>query len=197
MGVSAQIGSIAPLDVGVSGCSVGVVEAGLSWPGRDPRSKPMLTAFRGASTHSLDDKARLIVPKRFLEQLPPVESNLVLTASRDGCLLLLEKSSFEAISARIGDDPLDNDRINRDLRRLFLGHAEDVKPDRAGRIVIPKQLQRFMGVSGSKDGKEMVVVGTGRSIELWNPERWLEAMSGASSKSSSFESKDAVGSPAE
>lgn len=156
----------------------------------------MTTAFRGASTHSLDDKARLIVPKRFLEQLPVAENNLVLTASRDGCLLLLEKKAFEQISAQIGDDPLDNDRVNRDLRRLFLGHAEDVKPDRAGRIVIPKQLQKFMGIGGEQDGKEMVVVGTGSSIELWNPEKWLGAMTDASSVSGSF-ATDVVGSSTE
>ena len=36
--------------------------------------------FRGASTHTLDDKARLIVPKRFMDRLPKVDNNFVLTA---------------------------------------------------------------------------------------------------------------------
>jgi len=140
----------------------------------------MVTTFRGASTHSLDDKARLIVPKRLLDQLPPVDNKFVLTASQDGCLLLLDQKSFEEISQRLGDDPLDSNRTNRDLRRLFLGHAEDVKPDRAGRIVLPEVLRSYMGLGTSED---VVVVGTGRSIELWAADRWQETMAGAGSGS--------------
>ncbi len=139
--------------------------------------------FRGASTHSLDDKARLIVPKRFLDQLPPVETKFVLTASPDGCLLLLDQGSFEKISGEIGDEPLDRNKENRGLRRLILGHAEDVKPDRAGRILIPEVLRQYMGTG---EGKEVVVVGTGRSIELWAPGRWREEMSGVGNVTSSF-----------
>ena len=107
--------------------------------------------FRGASTHSLDDKARLIVPKRFLDQLPPVETKFVLTASPDGCLLLLDQGSFEKISGEIGDEPLDRNKENRGLRRLILGHAEDVKPDRAGRILIPEVLRQYMGTGEGKE----------------------------------------------
>ncbi len=151
----------------------------------------MVMTFRGASTHSLDDKARLIVPKRLLDQLPPVDNKFVLTASQDGCLLLLDQKSFEEISQRIGDDPLDSNRTNRDLRRLFLGHAEDVKPDRAGRIVLPEVLRSYMGLGTSKD---VVVVGTGRSVELWAADRWRDAMAGAGS--SSLQGDATVGSTA-
>ncbi len=151
----------------------------------------MVSTFRGASSHSLDDKARLIVPKRLLDQLPPVDNKFILTASQDGCLLLLDQKSFEEISQRIGDDPLDSDRLNRDLRRLFLGHAEDVKPDRAGRIVLPEVLRSYMGLGKNKD---VVVVGTGRSIELWAPEKWQAAMAGAGS--SSLQGDATVGSTA-
>jgi MraZ protein len=141
-------------------------------------------AFRGASTHSLDDKARLIVPKRFLDLLPPVDSTFVLTASPDGCLLLLDQGAFERISNEIGDDPLDRDKAKRGLRRLILGHAEEVTPDRAGRIVIPEVLRQFMGARA--DDKDVVVVGTGSSIELWAPARWHGAMAAAGTDFSSF-----------
>jgi MraZ protein len=129
-------------------------------------------AFRGASAHSLDDKARLIVPKRFLDRLPPVETNFVLTASPDGCLLLLDQKSFEEIAVQLGGDPLDRSKQNRGLRRLILGHAEDVKPDKTGRILIPEVLRGFMGLGDSRD---VVVVGTGNAIELWAPDRWNRA----------------------
>ncbi|MGA1204084.1 MAG: division/cell wall cluster transcriptional repressor MraZ [Planctomycetota bacterium] len=137
-------------------------------------------AFRGASTHSLDDKSRLIVPKRILDRLPRVETNFVLTASPDGCLLLLDQRSFEEVSGQIGGSLLDRNPENRGLNRLLLGHAEDVSPDRAGRILIPEVLRHYAGIG---DAREVVVVGAGTWIELWAPDRWFRALDGASSSS--------------
>lgn len=144
-------------------------------------------SFRGASTHSLDEKSRLIVPRRFQETLTPEsDTNYVLTASPDGCLLLLDEASFGQIRHRLGDDPLDRDRRTRGLRRLLLGHAEDVRPDKAGRIVIPETLRHFMGL-GSGLSKEVVVVGTGSAIELWATDRWNRALTADSSSLSETE----------
>ncbi len=150
----------------------------------------MPVAFRGASNHSLDDKSRLIVPKRFLDQLPLVEREMVLTASQDGCLLLLEKRAFEQVAESIGKEPLDEDPEQRGRRRFVLGHAEDVKPDKAGRIVIPRVLQAYAGLGKPADGSEMMLVGTGSSIELWAPERWHKVLSRFGE--SSFKPQEAV-----
>lgn len=143
-------------------------------------------AFRGASTHSLDDKSRLIVPKRILDRLPRVETNFVLTASPDGCLLLLDQRSFEEISAQIGGTLLDRNPENRGLNRLLLGHAEDVQPDKAGRILIPEVLRNYLGIGAER---EVVVVGAGAWIELWAPDRWYRSLEGAASGSLSSETK--------
>ena len=131
-------------------------------------------AFRGASTHSLDDKARLIVPKRFLERLPAIEADFVLTASPDGCLLLLDRQSFEDLTRDIGGSVLEQDARPRDLRRLLLGHAEDVRPDKAGRILIPEALRQYLGLG--KEDREVVVVGAGDWIELWKHDRWVTSL---------------------
>lgn len=137
-------------------------------------------AFRGASTHSLDDKSRLIVPKRLLDRLPRAETNFVLTASPDGCLLMLDQRAFEEISGQIGGSLLDRNPENRGLSRLLLGHAEDVTPDKAGRILIPEVLRNYAGIGADR---EVVVVGAGSWIELWAPDRWYRALEGASSGS--------------
>jgi MraZ protein len=142
--------------------------------------------FRGASTHSLDDKSRLIVPKRILDRLPKVETNFVLTASPDGCLLLLDQRSFERISGQIGGSLLDRNPGNRGLNRLLLGHAEDVTPDKSGRILIPEVLRRYAGI-GAERG--VVVVGAGQWIELWEPGRWDRSLGDVSASSLSDEQK--------
>lgn len=143
-------------------------------------------AFRGASTHSLDDKSRLIVPKRILDRLPAVETNFVLTASPDGCLLLLDQRSFEEISGQIGGSLLDRNPGNRGLNRLLLGHAEDVSPDKAGRILIPEVLRRYAGIEAES---RVVVVGAGAWIELWAPDRWYRSLEGVTSRSLTDETK--------
>jgi MraZ protein len=144
----------------------------------------MVTTFRGASTHTLDDKARLIVPKRFLDKLSAEDTNFVLTASQDECLLLIDKPSFEERSKSIAVDPLADDSQLRSKVRRFLGHAEDVKPDRSGRIVISEFLRRYMGLSSSD--RQVVLVGTGSAIEMWSAGRWQASMAQSGSGSSSL-----------
>lgn len=137
--------------------------------------------LRGASTHSLDDKGRLNVPKRLLDQLQEVESNFILTASPDGCLLLVDPVQFGSMLERFAGGPLDQDASARNLRRLVLGHAVDVKPDSAGRILVPETLRQFMGLGVST--KEVVVVGAGEWVELWQPSRWSDSLAATRSLS--------------
>ena len=159
--------------------------AGISPP---PQTRAMVAisgpAFRGASKHSLDDKSRLIVPKRILERLPPVKTNFVLTASPDGCLLLLDQESFESITSQVGGSILDRDPENRGLQRLLLGHAEEVQPDKAGRILIPAVLRNYLGLGADR---EVVVVGAGGWVEFWAQDRWYRALGGSPSGSLSDE----------
>lgn len=124
--------------------------------------------------HTLDDKARLIVPKRFTERLPAVSTEFVLTASQDRCLLLLPKSAFDAKASEFDIDPLGGEADRRSRLRRFLGHAEDVKPDKAGRITISEPLRAYMGLD--KDDKQVVVVGMGGLIELWSAGGWTRSM---------------------
>lgn len=142
--------------------------------------------FRGASTHTLDDKARLIVPKRFMDRLPKVDNNFVLTASQDKCLLLLSKGAFDAKASDFEIDPLGVDSGHRAKLRRFLGHAEDVKPDRAGRIVISEALRAYMGL-GSGDKQQVVVVGMGGMIELWAADQWRAQITDSASDPGSLE----------
>ncbi|MBK8975354.1 MAG: hypothetical protein IPM29_05475 [Planctomycetes bacterium] len=139
----------------------------------------------GASTHTLDDKYRLIIAKRHVDVLGPDASDFVLTAHPDGCLLLMDGRSFRELSDRIGGDLLDQVARERDVRRMLLGHAEEVKPDKTGRLLIPETLRGFLGLG--EDSKEVVAVGSGDWIELWHPRQWLERRNRAVSGSLSSE----------
>ena len=78
------------------------------------------------------------------------------------------------------------------MRRIFLGHAEQVQPDRSNRISIAEGLREFAGFG---DSKEVVLVGTGQSFEIWAKTRWDATLADAIS-SYEFSENDLVGSTA-
>ena len=78
------------------------------------------------------------------------------------------------------------------MRRLFLGHAEQVKPDRSNRISIAEGLREYAGLS---EKSEAVLVGTGESFEIWSKSNWDAALADAKS-SYEFSDNDLVGSTA-
>ncbi len=54
-------------------------------------------------------------------------------------------------------------RNGRVMRRAFFSGAYQAELDRQGRVLIPPVLRQFAGLDG-----QVVVVGTGEGIEIWN-----------------------------
>jgi transcriptional regulator MraZ len=150
-----------------------------------------MATFLGRSTHTLDDKGRLILPKRLLHELAPKDRKFTLTAGPDGNLLLLDEAAWAVVAARTSGDVLGN-KAQRSMRRIFLGHAEKVEPDRSNRISIAEGLREFAGLGDSKD---VVLVGTGQNFEIWAKRRWESALADALSIYE-FSDNDLVGSTA-
>ncbi|MEO0478708.1 MAG: cell division/cell wall cluster transcriptional repressor MraZ [Planctomycetota bacterium] len=131
---------------------------------------PMM--FRGASTHSLDDKSRLNVPKRFKDTLMEGSAEFVLTASPDGCLLLTTTDQLASWAEELGGGSPADESDRRNKRRALLGHAETVRPDSAGRLLLPEMSRSWIGLDANR--KEVVLVGTGEAIEIWSGDGWAE-----------------------
>ncbi|MEZ5963310.1 MAG: division/cell wall cluster transcriptional repressor MraZ [Planctomycetota bacterium] len=134
-----------------------------------------MISFLGTSTHTLDEKGRLIVPKRFMDEIPPKDAKFTITASLDGCLLLLDQASWEEAVAQFSRDVF-VDSATRAVRRVFLGHADVVEPDRNNRVLINESLRAFAGL---QPNAEVVLVGAGKSIEIWHPQQWGGALTQA------------------
>ncbi|MCA8957933.1 MAG: division/cell wall cluster transcriptional repressor MraZ [Planctomycetes bacterium] len=150
-----------------------------------------MKTFLGRSTHTLDEKARLILPKRLLDRVAELDRDFVLTAGPEGCLLLIDAATWEEMAKRIDGSVLGT-KQQRLMRRIFLGHAEQVKPDKANRITIADGLRAFAGI-GEKS--EVILLGTGKSFEIWAKERW-ESQMADSLASYEFSENDLVGSTA-
>jgi MraZ protein len=121
--------------------------------------------FLGEYAHNLDDKGRLTIPAKFRDQLM---AGLVVTRNpSSNCLLAMPMDEWERISAQVRQLPaLTDPRIGL-LRRAIFSAAEDLKPDKQGRILISQRLRDFAHIE-----TEVVVAGVDNHIELWNPQMW-------------------------
>jgi MraZ protein len=124
----------------------------------------MVTYF-GSSEHGLDDKGRLVLPGRILDEIPKAKWQFHVTAGLDRCLLLHDADGFRELVERIGR-AVPGSRAHRALCRRFLGHSEAVEPDGNRRIRIPEPLLKYAGLAASAP---VVLVGTGRVTEIWSP----------------------------
>lgn len=120
--------------------------------------------FLGEYTHNLDDKGRLTIPAKFRDQLVP---GLVVTRNPSGsCLLVMPMDEWQRVAERVSALPL-TDRHSALLRRALFSAAEDLKPDKQGRILLSQRLRDFAHIEN-----EVVVAGMNTYLELWNPAAW-------------------------
>jgi MraZ protein len=135
-----------------------------------------MVSFFGSSEHGLDDKGRLVLPGRILDQVAKAEWRFFLSASLDRCLLLHDPLGWQELVARLNQGGLGGSTL-RNLRRRFLGHSEEVVPDATRRIRISDTLLNYAGLAASGP---VVLVGTGRVIELWSPAKLGSQLDAAS-----------------
>jgi MraZ protein len=122
--------------------------------------------FRGVSELVLDAKGRVAIPARHREDLADGNGRVIITADHAGCLLIYPVAVWEPIQAQLMELSSFDAGI-RSVQRLFVGHADDVDLDAAGRILIPPALRRYAGLD-----KRVVLVGQGQKLELWDEMKW-------------------------
>ena len=119
--------------------------------------------FKGDFSHSIDSKGRLIIPVKFRDQLGDA---FVITKGLDNCLFIYPTEEWNAFEEKLKTLPLTNPNA-RKFKRFFLAGADDVELDRQGRILINAKLRKAAGL-----GKDVVLVGVGEHIEIWDEEKW-------------------------
>ena len=116
--------------------------------------------FQGASSLSLDVKGRLSVPTRHRDVLSATAgSQLTITKHPHGCLMVFPRGEWELFRERIAALPMSAQW----WKRIFLGNAQDVEMDAAGRVLVAPELRAAAGIS-----KEAVLLGMGGHFELWD-----------------------------
>jgi MraZ protein len=122
--------------------------------------------FGGHYEHSLDAKNRLSIPARFRAAF---SSGVVLGLEADPCLTAWEPAAHsENIKRSLAEvNPLS--AKYRRIRRFYQGNSFPLELDASGRVTLPPPLLAHANID-----KEVVVVGVGDHLELWDQGRWLE-----------------------
>ena len=119
----------------------------------------------GEFEHSLDAKARLIMPAKLRDSLG---DKFVLTKGLDGCLFAFSITEWTNFEEKLKGLPLSN-RNSREFTRFFLSGATECEIDKQGRFLIPSNLREAALLT-----KDCAIIGVGTRIEIWDKEKWHE-----------------------
>ena len=117
----------------------------------------------GEYTHTLDDKKRLTLPKKFKESLG---KKLVITRGLDNCLFLYADKEWADIAKRLRELSFAQ-ADTRGFNRFMFSGAAEVETDSAGRILVPDHLKKFAGLK-----TKVVLAGVSDRVEIWDEKRW-------------------------
>ena len=115
--------------------------------------------FFGSFEHNLDDKGRLVIPRKMREE---AGSKLFIMKGFDGALSIFKESGFERLANEFASLPF-NKKAARDYLRIQLATTVELDVDKAGRVQLPSQLLAKYQIS-----KEVIVIGCGDHIEVWD-----------------------------
>lgn len=92
----------------------------------------------------------------------------ILTKGLDGCLFGFSQNEWANFEEKLKTLPLTNKNA-RDFVRFFLSGATECEMDKQGRFLVASNLREYASMD-----KEVVVIGVGNRIELWNKEKWTK-----------------------
>ena len=150
------------------------------------------SVWLGESEHTLDDKSRLFVPRKFQAGFGfDADGRAVVYATRgfEGCLALYSEAGFERLLQRLETEAFVGPQKRR-MQRLFFANSQRTTLDGSGRLLLPEKLREAAGI-----GRDVVLVGLVDRVEVWPKEAWRSFESQATDE---FDSLDRVlsGSPA-
>jgi MraZ protein len=119
--------------------------------------------FRGTFEYTIDNRGRIPIPARYRATF---SNGAVLTEGQDGCIEVYTTDSYEGEAEFLLRQRATRKKARR-IRRGFFASSLDVELDGQGRILLPPWLRQHGDLNG-----QVLVIGRGECLEIWNPERW-------------------------
>lgn len=141
---------------------------------------PFAELVLGEFSRTLDERYRVSLPNELLTPLLGESSEIVLAKERPGCLSLWSlqpwrqnlDAGVDLILGKMRSGRMEGrwEEVQR-LGRLLSTRHRVVQLANRGRLLIPDSFRAFLGVEPNAD---VMVVGAGVCMELWNPTAWSD-----------------------
>ena len=133
----------------------------------------------GEFPRTLDERHRLSIPLELADLLAADNGACILAKERPGCLSLWNSAAWqsqldegvELVKSKMRAGKLAG-RLEevQQLSRLLSTRHKTVQLAGRGRLSIPDGFREFLQV---EQGGEVIVIGAGVCVEIWNPRAWL------------------------
>lgn len=125
--------------------------------------------FKGNYSYSIDSKGRVSIPAKMRKHVSAdANDTFVMTQGVDGCIDVYPLDQWSLFENKLKDLNPFNPKDAKFIR-LILQHATEDTLDSQSRILIPQRLLEY-----AKIEKEVLIIGTLRKIEIWNPNIYEE-----------------------
>ncbi len=124
--------------------------------------------YLGSYLYQVDEKGRVTLPAAF--RRGGEAASFILIQYHADALTLYPSENWGAVQERLRELAKRTPRSRHFLLALT-ANAHEVAPDKQGRILIPDRLRERVGVRS-----EAQLVGAIDKIEIWDPDRFREAM---------------------
>ena len=118
----------------------------------------------GQYIQKISDKGRTALPAKFRRE---IGKDAIVAKWYEGCLIVVDLKSWDELLLKLtGKSEIITAPV-RDTDRFILGSAFEVSFDQQGRFVVPRALRDYARLVD-----EVVFVGLGNRIEVWNKKGW-------------------------
>jgi len=130
-----------------------------------------MTSFNGEFEHKIDQKGRIFVPRRFLEEIEELSERNhfhVVVNKADGCLVIYTASAFAVYvgSAVAKQKTAKGAQL---LRRSLGANSRKIALDAQGRLLLPDELRARIEL-----GRDAMIVGSLSYFEIWDRKIYQE-----------------------
>lgn len=125
--------------------------------------------FVGLHQNVLDEKGRLAFPAPLRAALADAggEEKFILHQSFfEPCLVATTEADFAGVAEKMRSLPPSNPAV-AEFKRVVIASASVVSIDKAGRVIVPKELRDYAALE-----REAVWAGVVDKVELWSKARW-------------------------
>lgn len=133
------------------------------------KSTPDATIYAGEFRHAVDAKHRVTIPSRW--RSGEEEEFFAVPDPEGAFLLVMPPLEFNRVKADVESNASVSPADRRKFIRRFYALAQRVTVDKQGRVLLPEEYCRRLGLDG-----EVVLAGGHSRIEIWNAERWAASM---------------------